>query len=171
MQFQILQNADISYLNDILLDEDGYLKVLDSSVLEDIDYNHLRIFCNKNGIYQLITTELIEWIKERIGGRRAIEIGSGNGSFARALGITATDSHMQERSEIAFYYKTSGQAPVKYGKNVKKFDAKKAIKKLKPRVVVACWVTQIYKPDSDQGNVYGIDEGKLIKQVETYIHI
>lgn len=154
MGFQILQDADVTYLNDILLDEDGFLKVLDSSVLKDLNYTHLRLFCSKNGIYQLITTELVEWIKDRIDGRRAIEIGSGNGSVAKALGITATDSFMQERREIASYYKASGQAPVKYGKNVKRFDAKKAIKKLKPRVVIACWVTQIYKPDSDQGNVW-----------------
>jgi len=151
----VIPNIDVTYLNEILFDDDGYLKILDSSEYEKIDYTHLRLFCNKNGIYSLPTTELVEWARGQIDGRRAIEIGSGNGSFAKALGITATDSYMQERSDIAAYYKENGQFTVKYGKNVKKFDAKKAIKKLKPRVVVACWITQIYKPDSDQGNVWG----------------
>lgn len=170
MQVSLIENYNIDYLKDILF-KNGELQVFDASVYKSIPHDHLRIFCVKNGLYQLPTTELIEWVKEKIDGRKAIEIGSGNGSIAKALGIIATDSYMQERPEIAVLYKSMGQEPVRYGKNVKKYDAKKAIKKFKPKVVIANWVTQIYRPDSDQGNVYGVNENWVIKNVDTYIHI
>ena len=141
------------------------------NILGKIPHDHLRLFCVQNGLYQLPTTELITWIKEKIYGRKTIEIGSGNGVFAEALGIVATDSFMQERPDIKRLYGAMGQAVVKYGNQVFKLDAKKAIKKYKPKVVIANWVTQIYKPDSDQGNVYGLDEQWLVKNVDCYIHI
>jgi len=166
----ILKNENIYYLNDILI-EDEKLKVVDSSVYNKIPSNHIKLFCLKNGFYQLPTTELVNWIKDKIDGRKTIEIGAGNGSFAKALGIIATDSYMQERPEITAWYKQIGQTPVKYGKHVKKMDYRKAIKKYNPKIVISNWVTQIYKPDSDQGNIYGVDENWIINRVETYIHI
>ena len=41
----------------------------------------------------------------------------------------------------------------------------------KPKVVIANWVTQIYKPGDIQGNVYGVNEEWLIKKVDCFIHI
>jgi hypothetical protein len=170
MKISILQRNDIGYLNKLLM-ENGRLKVLDASVYEEIPNDHLRQFCVRKGIYQLPTTELVQWVREMISGRKAIEIGAGNGAFAKELGIIATDSHQQERPEIKALYKLMGQQTVKYGKNVKKFDAKRAIKKYKPKVVVANWVTQIWGPDSEEGNAWGIDESWLINKVDCYIHI
>lgn len=168
--FKLLENHDINYLNDILM-KDGKLQVLNASVYENIPEEHIQIFCVRNGLYQLPTTELLTWVTTKINGRKAIEIGAGNGAFAEALGIPATDSFMQEIPEVVALYQEMRQQPVKYGKNVFKFDAKRAIKKWKPKVVIANWVTQIYRPDSDQGNILGVNENWLLKKVETYIHI
>ena len=167
---KIVEKADTSYLNDVLF-KNGAFQIVDSSFYESIPPNHLRIFCVKNGLYQLPTTELVAWTKANIDNRKAIEIGSGNGVFAKALGIIATDNHLQERQDIKFLYDQLRQKTVSYGKNVKRLDAKKAIKKFKPKVVVACWVTQIYGTDSDQGSIFGVDEKWLIKKVDTYIHV
>ncbi len=170
MKASLIKNHDISYLNEILL-KDGELQILPALIYEEIPHDHLRIFCVKNGIYQLPTVELIEWLRKIINGKKAIEIGSGNGAIGKALSIIATDSFMQERPEIRDLYKAMQQAPVKYGKNVKKYSALKAIKKFKPEIVIASWVTQIYRSDSELGNVYGVDENKLLKDVDMYIHI
>jgi len=91
--YTFLKNENIDYLNNILL-ENGNLKVVDSSVYDNIPPNHIQLFCLKNGIYQLPTTELINWVKDKIDGRKTIEIGSGNGAFAKGMGIIATDSYM-----------------------------------------------------------------------------
>ncbi len=170
MKVSIMPNENIDYLNKILM-ENGRLKVLDASVYEQIPNTHLRMFCVKKGIYQLPTTELADWVRDKIEWRKTIEIGAGNGAFAKHLGIIATDSHQQERPEIKELYKVMRQQTVKYGKHVKNYDAKKAIKKYRPKVVVANWVTQIWGPDSEEGNAWGIDENWLINNVECYIHI
>jgi len=50
-------------------------------------------------------------------------------------------------------------------------DYKKGINKYKPKVVISNWVTQIYGPDSEQGNMYGVNENWILNRVKTYIHI
>lgn len=170
MANEYIKYEDVSYLNKIIM-QNGKLQILDSSVYESIPHNHLRIFCAENGLYSLPTTELVNWVKDKIGNRAAIEIGAGNGSFAEALQIPATDSHMQNKHEIKTMYMRMGQKTVPYGTNVHKFNAEEAIEKYKPKVVVACWVTQLYMPDSDQGSVYGVDEDWVLANVDTYIHI
>src|ERR1700690_4415380 len=77
----------------------------------------------KTGTYGFLTLPLIEWLRDRIGDRSAIEIGSGNGALALALGIPATDSKMQDDPKIAALYGAMGQTTVSYGDNVKRFNA------------------------------------------------
>lgn len=129
-------------------------------------------FCMRLGFYCIPTTELVLWLQREIGPRFAIEIGSGNGVLAAALGIPATDNRMQERAEFAALYKSISQAPVEYGDNVKLADALEAVRMFKPEVVIAAWVTHEYRPSEHWrgGNVIGVAEEEIVKRA-TYIHV
>ncbi len=170
MRGEVIAEQDIGYLERILF-EKGKLQIMDADFYKSIPHDHLRIFCVKNGIYQLPTTELVKWLEDKIDGRLAIEIASGNGSLAEALNITATDSFIQEDPAVKMAYESMKQQIVPYGRNVKKMEAKIAIKKYTPKVVIACWATQKYQPGDTQAFMWGVNEEYVIKRAETYIHI
>lgn len=98
-------------------------------------------FCVLNGFYCIPTTELVAWLRDTIHGRRAIEIGSGNGVLAAALEIPATDSRIQEEPEVRDYYLSLMQQPITYGHNVRKLDALEAVRVEQPDDVIGCWIT------------------------------
>ena len=150
---------------------DGRLDPMPAAFYATVPQNDLSIFCVRRGFYCLPTVELIEWLRERIGGRKAIEIGAGNGAIGRALGIPMTDSRQQERPEMAAYYASLGQATVSYPDDVEKLSAAAAVEKYKPEVVIAAWVTHRYYTHSHElgGNQWGVDESRL--RVATYIHV
>lgn len=130
------------------------------------------------GSYGIATLEMVEWLKEQIGGRSAIEIGAGHGDFAYHLGIPATDSYAQTREDVREAYAGGGQPVIAYPATTEKLSAAEAIAKYQPQVVIASWVTQLFVPGVDvigkaQAFVYGVDELALWENpcVETYIHI
>lgn len=156
-----------------LLDELGYLRIVPSWVFEDTTQHERALFGNRHGIYGLLTTELIQWLQDRIGGRTAIEVGAGNGSLAHALGIPATDSKMQDNPIVAKLYEGIGQPTVTYGPDVQRLPANDAVVVHKPKVVVAQWVTHLYKQSRHEagGNMWGVNEERIIKSCEEYIFI
>lgn len=174
MRYKVIDNENVDYLDPILV-KDGLFSVVDYSVLKDIPQKHLTIWGNKNGIYCFPTTELIDWLKEKIGNQSAIEICSGTGVIGRALGITRTDSYIQTSPEMIALYTTYGQKPIFPPDDVLKFEANEAVDRFKPKVVIGSYVTQRAIPgDSDEGigsSIYGTDELSLLKKVETYITI
>lgn len=155
------------------LDDSGRLRVLPYSFWEQFSQMEIAAFCVARGFYCIPTTELVAWLHERIAGRSAIEIGSGSGVLAEAVGIAATDSKMQDRPEIRMLYQASRQTPVPYGPNVKEMDAREAISYYKPEVVVAAWVTHKWNEREAwrEGNAYGVDEGRIIGREGEYIHV
>lgn len=170
---EILPNVDVSYLDKVLL-KNGEVQVVPSATLKDIDYTHLRLWCHKHAVYGLPTTELIEFLKPVISGYVAIEVGAGNGVFGRALGITSTDSMIQQKdARMVAYYKMLGQPPVTYGKNVVDMEASEAIKTIKPDIVFGSWVTQYISPLLDPppggGSVFGLRESEFIRDIKKYI--
>jgi len=172
----ILQDADVSYLDEVLLKEKGgFMKMLPASFYEGINRNDLMIWANKSGRYGFPTVELIEWLKAMIGDRMAIEVGAGHGDLGHHLGVIQTDSYMQTRPEIQAYYVALGQSPIVPPEEVFQYDAVDAVKGLKPKVVIASWLTQLVVPEEcetgTQGSVYGADEVEIIKSVDCYIHI
>src|SRR5271170_675184 len=80
------------------------LKLLSYKEYDKIDRIALKLFCHATGRYGLPTIELVEYLKELIGGRSAIEIGAGNGDLGRHLGIPMTDSRLQEDPVIRERY-------------------------------------------------------------------
>lgn len=171
MNAHIIIDADISHLEKLLL-KNGLMIPVDYELIKDEPQENISNFCVQHGIYQIITTQLVDFIRNEIGGQAAIEIGSGNGCLGRALGIPLTDNRMQEWPHIRHYYLLSQQQPINYPRDVQKLDAADAIKKFKPDVVVASWVTQKWKFGMGKNvgaNEHGIDETKFKGLIKKYI--
>jgi hypothetical protein len=172
--FTLNPNTDIRCLEENLWKNDE-LQVLPYSffIENNITQNQISMFCLRYGLYNLPTTELCEWIRGKVGGRSAIEVGAGNGALGRYLKILSTDSFLQSDSTIGQYYAMIKQLPVRYGKNVEKISANDAVEKYKPQVVIAAWLTQVFKPEEEWrgGSVFGTNEGRIIDSAQMYIHI
>lgn len=164
---EILYKTDISYLEKDLY-KDGFLQVKPFSYFKDIPRNDLMYFFNRHGIYVYPTLELIEWLKKNIVGS-AIEIGAGHGTISRTLGIPITDNRMQEWPEIKLYYEACGQPVIKYNDDVERLTAEDAINKYKPDTVIGTFITQLWTPETKDGNAYGVNEIKILQQVKKYI--
>lgn len=170
MAMKMVQNVDVHYLDAVLLDDDGFLRPIPNDELEEVPNEHLTIWCVKNAVYQLPTLELINFLKEKIAGRKAIEICSGRGHIARLLEIKATDNYMQTRPEILAYYLSMGQMPIVPPDFVEKMDAIEAIRKYNPEIVIGCFVTHKWENGLQTGNEFGPDERKII-EVADYIMV
>lgn len=156
-----------------LFDADGVLIPQPASFWESKRREEKMLFGLTHGLYAFPTTELISAVKRMIGGRRAIEIGAGNGGYARALAIPATDNYQQADPKFARLYQLAGHPTINYGPHVEKLDATLAVAKYQPKVVLACWVTHLYDPRRHElgGNVIGIDEQAIMEAVDDYIFI
>lgn len=171
MNYKIVPDADINYLEEEIFDEQGLLKPMPMHYYSTIPDAHLALCGHKHGIYLFPTNELVEVVKRLIGPRKAIEIGAGNGCLGRALGIPMTDSHLQARADIKDLYDSIGQPPIKYPKDVIKMGAKEALDHFKPECVVAAWVTQKWHKGVKEGCLYGVNENEIINKVDKYIFI
>jgi hypothetical protein len=156
-----------------MLDAPGRPRVLPAAFYRTTTPTERALVCQRNGIYGLPTTELIDFLTDAIGGRTAIEIGAGHGGLAAALGIPATDSKMQDDPLVRLVYDAAGQPPVQYGSNVERLNAAEAIAHYRPQVVVACWVTHLYDERRHEagGNMFGVDEDQVLDNCESYIFI
>jgi len=173
MTFSIINPRSVRDISSMLLDERGCLRVVDAEVLAQTTREERALFGVRHACYVLPTKELIEHLLRLIDGRKAIEIGAGNGVIARALGIPATDNHQQTWPEVKAHYEMLKQPVICYGDNVEKLSAIEAVEKYKPEVVVAAWVTHQYEPQRHWagGNENGVDESALLARCREYIFI
>jgi hypothetical protein len=157
------------------LEPNGAITLLRSDAYANIDPLQLRIWCHANARYGLPTVELIEWLRELIGGRTAIEIGSGCGDLCHHLGIAGYDNMQQTWPDVRLHYAMLRQPTIRYGSWVKEADALDAVKEHRPQVVIGSWVTHWIDPDLPMplggGNMYGVREDEILPLVETYIVI
>lgn len=169
----LLRSKGVRDLSSDLLDENGRLKIVPASFYEGTTIEERALFCVRNGVYNLPTSEQIECLRELIGSARAIEIGAGNGVVAQALGITATDNHMQDREDMRELTERMGQASVPYGPNVEKIDGEAAVRKYSPHTILACWLTHRYDPrhHSRGGNMFGPHEKKLLNGCKAFVFV
>jgi len=172
MEFQVL-NANVEIPD--LIDADGFLKILPAAQYDQISSDARRLFCHKFARYGLPTVETIDWLKERIAGRRTIEIGAGAGDLAHALDIPATDNRMQEWPTIRLHYQLTGQPVIQYPDLVQNLDALDAVAHYKPDVVIASWVTEWIDPNlpppATGGNAWGVKEDEILAAGCEYILI
>lgn len=158
-------------LDPLLLDEDGRIKLLPAEFYHQLDRVELRIWCHFRARYSIPTLELVQWLKDRIGDRTAIEIGSGNADLGFHLGIRCTDSYNQQTLEVKRFYHLTGQIATEPASSVEEIDAIKAIKKYRPEVVVGAWITPKYNKKTSDGNPYGPDDFEILRNVDEYIHV
>lgn len=169
MTIEVL-TGEIKEIGEELLREDGKLYLRESSFYKNLDWQEFRLFCHKYARYGISTTELIDYIKNIIADRSCIEIGAGAGDLGFHLGVKMTDSKQQEDSVVRKAYEAMKQPIIKYPKDVEKIDALDAVKKYKPQVVVASWITPYSKYKTTFGsNPYGIKEKEILDIVETFI--
>lgn len=167
----IFNATDISALEKLLLDNEGNLQVVEYKQLKPFTQEQISQFCVKHGVYQIVTRELVDFLKGFIGSAEAIEIGAGNGCLGLALGIPTTDNRMQEWPDIITLYNSLRQAPVRYGRWVEPLDALTAVLKYKPDVVIGAWITHRWKPHLPNGNIHGVDELQFRGKIKNYIMI
>ena len=165
------QTADVLAALDALCMPQGLLRAVPAAELLRFSQEKLALYGHYRGIYQYPTTELVQLLQYTIGSRVAIEIAAGNGVVGRDLGIPMTDSYLQDRPEIAMLYRMQGQPVIKYPSDVEKLDALDAVAKYRPQVVIGCWATHMHRPGMEQGNMFGIEEEKLLEEVELYVHV
>jgi len=163
---------DLSEITGVLM-PGGKLTPAPADELRRFNADQLQMFCTAYGIYQIPTIELIDFLRDEIGGEKTVEIGAGNGVIAAALDITATDSYQQARPDIKAHMARLGAVVVSYGERVLMQDAARAMKIHKPKVILGCWVTHKWNPKQPErnGNEWGIDEAAIIRRVRKYIFV
>jgi hypothetical protein len=152
--------------------------ICDAAELLKYEHNSVRILMQLAAVYVWPTTELIDWLRTNIPmTEQTIEIGSGNGVIAKALGIKATDSYMQSdkfqpknqaASEIhksaTLMFEQNRIPPVNYGDNVEQYDAVDAIQRYSPENIFGCYITHRHKPNMLTGNALGVDEEWIMRR-------
>lgn len=169
----VLDPRTIRDISADILEAPGRPRVLPASYYRSTTPHERALACQRHGIYSLPTVELVEFLRDAIDGRSAIEIGAGNGALAAALGIPATDSMMQNDPSVAAIYQVTGQPVVQYGPNVERLDAAAAIAHHRPQVVLASWVTHKYdeRRHGAGGNMFGVVEEDVLADCETYLFV
>lgn len=163
--------AKVRDISGEVLGPDGRFRILPAEYWATTTREERALFGAHHGIYSFPTTELVEHLQELIGDRTAIEIGAGNGVLAETLGIPATDNFQQKMARYRDVYSSGDQQAVPYGPNVVEMDARQAVRRHRPQVVLSCWVTHRYNKARHfaGGNEKGVDEAALIAQVDTYV--
>ena len=160
---------------DHFVTEDNIVQPRPYKELLEFGHDLLRQWMFFKGVYQMITTEQVEWCKDFIGDSKAIEVACGLGTLGRSLGIPFTDRKTQEEMHTQLQMAVAGQPPIEYPSDVEHLDANSAVKHYQPDIVLGCWVTaqtDVHKPILKQ---YGpdptkVNERKLIREVKTYVH-
>lgn len=157
-----------------LFDEAGTLQPMPAAFWAEMPREQRQVFGHHHALYSFPTVETIATLKAALPAG-ALEIGAGNGGYCKALDIRGTDSYMQQLPAIKAHYAAQGQPTVNYGAHVERIDANAAVKKYRPRAVLAAWVTHKGDPLRPQmgGNVYGVNEQQIIDRayVEQYFFI
>lgn len=158
-------------LDNVLLDQDGHLKLFPYEFYHGLHRDTLRVWCALRARYLLPTIELIDYLNYALGGRTAIEIGAGMGDLGRHLRVPMTDSAIQiENPQVNAYYRAINQCPTDPPADVERIDALSAAAKYRPQVIIGAWVTHKYVGGS-QGSVYGTQEELLLDFCDEYWHL
>jgi len=153
-----------------LLDGNGRLRLLSADELRAIDPLTLRMWCCVRARYLLPTLELVAWLRAVINGEKAIEVAAGMGDLGYHLGIPMSDSYAQQAPDMVQKYALIGNAPTAPPADVERLDAEAAVRRYKPKIVIAAWLTHKYQPGDANGFEHGANE-KYIVDRATYIFI
>jgi hypothetical protein len=156
-----------------VIDEHGLPRIMPAAYYAATTAAERGALAVRHGLYCLPTVELVTWLTDFIDGRKTIEIGAGNGRLAEALDIPATDAYLQDRPDVRKYYEAYNQPLIVFGPNVERLEAIDAIRKHRPQIVIAAWVTHRYDPHHHTagGNMFGPDTDTILRQVGHYVLI
>jgi hypothetical protein len=156
----------IADLDAMLLGTDGRMRLRHAAELVRIPTQSLALWCHVRARYGVPSVELVTVLRAIIGDQPALEIGAGMGDLGFHLGIRMTDSALQvTRPEVRLYYGLLGQPTIDPPSDVERIDANEAVKKYRPKVVIASWVTQLgTAADMAQGIQRGPDAGVIRKK-------
>jgi hypothetical protein len=175
LSYREVPRVDISHLDRFFFDSEGKFQARSAKDVRLFDNDELRTWCHLRSRYNIPTSEQVDTLKNTIGNRSALEIGAGMGDLGALLGIRMTDSYNQTLPEVKAYYDLLGQPTISPPSSVEKIDAVEAIKKYKPQVVIAAWVTQLFQEGDTEArigsSVYGVDEGWLLDHCEAYVFV
>lgn len=161
-----LVEDQLAVIDDVLLYcPGGRMRALPAAELLKIGLSRLKVWANRRARYTLVTAELVEWLREQIGGRRALEIGAGMGDLGYHLGIPQTDLGLQTALFRGSLLELIGQAPTVPPDDVKRLEAEQAILYYQPEVVIGSWVTE-RQPEIPG---YGVREERMFESGRTYI--
>lgn len=169
MKMRIINN-DIctEALKQAVLDDNGHIKVLPAAEWMSFGWDTVRLFMHEYPIYVLPTRELIDRLAELITPyKKPIEIGAGTGNIGRNLGITMTDSHLQERADIKKLYEIMKQPVIRYPCDVWRGNANLVVRVMKPDCVLGCYVT--HYSEQGAGNSWGVDFTRIVPRVKCLI--
>ncbi len=167
--YSVLEKQDISELETLLKTPEGEYRNASVSELEEFKQEQICQFCLQEGLYQVITAELLDCVSRLIEGKKTIEIGAGAGQLGSQLGIVMTDNKMQERPEVKQLYQMMRQPTIKYHKDIIKIDGNKAVEELNPEIVLAAWITAQFDYQGNPLNALGIVEEPIVELVDYYI--
>lgn len=95
-----LDPTPVRDISDLVLDARRHLRVLPARKLVATTSQE-RLRCGmRHGLHDFPTLELVDFLRARIAGHRAIEIGAGHDVLAQPLGITAADNRQQQDEDI-----------------------------------------------------------------------
>lgn len=162
----VVDNELVEKLKNEVTYKDGRLKIVSSSIYDKYSQDEISSFCVLNGFYSLPTIELKEFIIPIIKDKKCVEIGAGQGSLAKWMGIEACDNFMQDWPWMVAYYKSMRQATVPYDHDyVQNCDANNFVKIRRAEVVLGQWITHRWNPDEPEreGSEFGVDEEEILK--------
>ncbi len=125
----------------------------------------------EQGLYQLPVVELVDWMRERIAGRSALEICAGHGWLGEALGVVSTDGWVLDHPALRVRRALLGEQNCRPLPRVEKLEALDAVRKYRPEVVFGCFCTHLWCPKTRTGSALGVDDAAIFKtrSVQTYI--
>lgn len=171
-------SSEVECLTSLVI-KDGFPRIVPADVFDGFLRESVQLLMVRNGMYVYPTIELVDWLREQ---KVDMEIGASHGCLCGALKIKGVDNFLQSKkfkvknaAERQMWEKSmelryaSGNPPVKYGPNVIQCDAVEGVRRFKPDVVFGGSITHKWRPGDLEGNVFGVDEHKILKMVKKYI--
>lgn len=159
-------------IDETLLGRDGLLRILPVEIYASWRHELLRLWMHELGYFVLPTKELVDWFKNEIGSRSALEICAGSGVLGRALGVRSIDARVHKQPLVRAHYAALGQPAPCIGQHVEELEALAAVEKYSPQVVFGTYVTERLRPGdppTKAASAWGVDEFAILRRVETYI--
>lgn len=167
---QVIKRVNTDAFNKLMRPDGEIIPVSYKKVLE-FTIEERRIWMHENGVYQIITKELIEFLRPLIHMGKCVDICAGVGTLGKALDITCVDNHLQDRPDMKAHYQAAGQPTIKYGRHVIHAEATQWVRVNQPEVVIASWLTEKREGGVSIGAIEGPNEDAILLYSKVYVHI